>query len=119
MFQFSSAAQPAGTRWSCHQGQKGRGCRATATAAGAYFALGEAVAVAGAARACFEAAARCPQGRSSGGARRRIGGVAAVTTGAAAFEGELAVALGACGGDMKGAFGGPFVLPDLAVVLPL
>jgi hypothetical protein len=47
VFHSIAVAEPAGARWSCYQGQKGRGGGATAAAVAAYFAgfaLGEAVA---------------------------------------------------------------------------
>jgi hypothetical protein len=78
----SLAAQQAGARWHCHQGQKGRGGGATAAAAGAYFALGEALASAGAAL----------EGEAAAEPAAAVEGVAAAATGAAAFEGTQAVA---------------------------
>ncbi len=70
-------------------------------------------------RAAPAAAGAAPEGGAGRRARRRFGGVAAAATGAAAFEGELAVALGACGCDMEAALGGPIVPPDLVVDLPV
>jgi hypothetical protein len=110
VFHSIVAAQPAGARWPCHQGQKGRGGGATAAGAGDYFALGEAVEAAAAAGAALE-------GEAAAEPTDALGDVAAATTGAAAFQGEQAMAPGGGGGDMEAAFGDPFV-PARSAALP-